>query len=155
MLKKLQTWMCNMKKIILPIFIILFDQITKFIVEKYLYFKQISIVDNILLFTYVQNRGGAWGIFNNIPLLFIVLIPLVVIVLIFYMLKCKNKLEIISVGMIIGGAVGNYLDRIFRGYVVDFIDFRIWPVFNVADIFVVIGGVLLILSAMPKVKNGK
>ena len=57
--------------------------------------------------------------------------------------------------MIIGGAFGNYIDRLIRGYVVDFIDFRVWPVFNVADIFVVIGGVLLIVSAMPKRSNGK
>ena len=137
-----------MKKIILPIFIILFDQITKFLVEKYLYFKQISVIDNVLLFTYVQNRGGAWGIFNNIPLLFIVLIPIVVIGLFFYAIHSKRKLEILSICMIIGGALGNYIDRLFRGYVVDFIDFRIWPVFNVADIFVVLGGVLLILSAI-------
>ena len=147
--------MCNMIKIILPILIVLFDQLTKFIVEKYLYFKQIVIVDNVLLFTYVQNRGGAWGIFNNIPLLFIVLVPIVVLGLLWYAFKSKNRLEIVSVGMIVGGALGNYIDRILRGYVVDFIDFRIWPVFNVADIFVVIGGVLLVISAMPIRKDGK
>ena len=147
--------MCNMKKIILPIFIILFDQITKFIVEKYLYFKQISIIDNVLLFTYVQNRGGAWGIFNNIPLLFIVLVPIVIIGLFLYAIHSKRKLEIVSIFMIIGGALGNYIDRLIRGYVVDFIDFRIWPVFNVADIFVVVGGILLILSAILIKNDGK
>ena len=136
-------------------FIILFDQITKFIVEKYLYFKQVVVIDNILLLTYVQNRGGAWGIFNNIPLLFVILIPLVIIAMIFYVRRSKNKLEIISVNMIIGGALGNYIDRLFRGYVVDFLDFRIWPVFNVADIFVVIGGILLVLSAILVKDNGK
>jgi len=57
--------------------------------------------------------------------------------------------------MIIGGALGNYIDRLIRGYVVDFIDFRIWPVFNVADIFVVVGGILLILSAILVKKDGK
>ena len=144
-----------MIKIILPILIVLFDQLTKFIVEKYLYFNQIAVFDNILLFTYVQNRGGAWGIFNNIPLLFIILIPIVVIGLFLYVWRSKNKLEIISICMIIGGALGNYIDRIFRGYVVDFIDFRIWPVFNVADIFVVIGGVLLILGSIRIKNNGK
>jgi signal peptidase II len=144
-----------MIKIILPFLIILFDQLTKFIVEKYLYFRQIAVIDDILLLTYVQNRGGAWGIFNNIPLLFIVLIPIVVIGLFWYISKSKNKLEIVSVCMIIGGAIGNYLDRLFRGYVVDFIDFRVWPVFNVADIFVVIGGILLILSAILEKNNGK
>ncbi len=144
-----------MIKIILPILIVLFDQLTKFIVEKYLYFNQIAVFDNILLFTYVQNRGGAWGIFNNIPLLFIILIPIVVIGLLLYVWRSKNKLEIISICMIIGGALGNYIDRIFRGYVVDFIDFRIWPVFNVADIFVVIGGVLLILGSIRIKNNGK
>lgn len=144
-----------MKKLILPILIILFDQITKFIVEKYLYFKEISVIDEILLFTYVQNRGGAWGIFNNIPLLFIILVPIIVIGLFCYAWRSKNKLEIISVYMIIGGALGNYIDRLVRGYVVDFIDFRIWPVFNMADIFVVLGGILLILSAVLVKNNGK
>jgi len=144
-----------MIKIILPILIILFDQLTKFIVERYLYFKQIAVIDNILLLTYVQNRGGAWGIFNNIPFLFIVLVPIVVVGLFWYMSKSKNRLEIISVCMIIGGALGNYIDRLIRGYVVDFIDFRIWPVFNVADIFVVLGGVLLVVSTIQIKKNGK
>lgn len=144
-----------MKKTLLSIFIILFDQLTKFIVEKYLYFKQITVIDNILLLTYVQNRGGAWGIFNDIPLLFIFLIPVVVGFLIYYGIKSKNKLEILSVNMIIGGALGNYIDRLVRGYVVDFIDFRIWPVFNVADIFVVGGGILLVLSAILVKNNGK
>ena len=144
-----------MKKTLLSVFIILFDQLTKFIVEKYLYFKQITVIDNILLLTYVQNRGGAWGIFNDIPLLFIFLIPVVVGFLIYYGIKSKNKLEILSVNMIIGGALGNYIDRLVRGYVVDFIDFRIWPVFNVADIFVVGGGILLVLSAILVKNNGK
>ena len=144
-----------MKKIILPILIILFDQIAKFVIEKYLYFKQVTVVKNILLFTYVQNRGGAWGIFNNIPLLFIVLVPIIVIGLFFYIRNSKNKLEIISVCMVIGGALGNYIDRLIRGYVVDFIDFRIWPVFNIADIFVVVGGILLILSAILVKNDGK
>ena len=144
-----------MKKTLLSIFIILFDQLTKFIVEKYLYFKQITVIDNILLLTYVQNRGGAWGIFNDIPLLFIFLIPVVVGFLIYYGIKSKTKLEILSVNMIIGGALGNYIDRLVRGYVVDFIDFRIWPVFNVADIFVVGGGILLVLSAILVKNNGK
>ena len=96
-----------MKKTLLSIFIILFDQITKLIVEKYLYFKQITVIDRVLLLTYVQNRGGAWGIFNDIPWLFLLLIPVIVGFLIYYETKSKNKLEIISINMIIGGALGN------------------------------------------------
>jgi len=136
------------------VLIIIFDQITKWLVEKYLYFSQITIINNIFLLTYVQNRGGAWGVFNDIPVLFLVLIPMIIGLLIFFVYRTKDKLEQVSVSMIIGGALGNYIDRLFRGYVVDFIDFRIWPVFNIADIFVVIGGVLLILSAMRTNKNG-
>jgi signal peptidase II len=136
-----------MKKTILPILIILFDQITKFIVEKYLYFKQISIIDNILLFTYVQNRGGAWGIFNNFSVLFLILIPIIVVFICIMASKTKSRLEINAFYMIIGGALGNYIDRLTRGYVVDFLDFYVWPVFNIADIFVVIGCILLIVSS--------
>ena len=54
--------------------------------------------------------------------------------------------------MIVGGAIGNYIDRLTRGYVVDFLDFYVWPVFNVADVFVVVGCILLIVSSI-KIKN--
>jgi len=128
------------------VLIIIFDQITKWLVEKYLYFSQITIINNIFLLTYVQNRGGAWGVFNDIPVLFLVLIPMIIGLLIFFVYRTKDKLEQVSVSMIIGGALGNYIDRLFRGYVVDFIDFRIWPVFNIADIAVVVGVGLVILS---------
>lgn len=144
-----------MKKIILPILIVFIDQLTKFFIEKYLYFKQTVIINNVLLFTYVQNKGGAWGIFNDIPLLFIILIPVLVVGLGFYSIWSKNKVDSIAIGMIIGGALGNYIDRILRGYVVDFIDFRVWPVFNVADVFVVIGGILLVFGALKGVRDGK
>lgn len=143
------------KYFLLSVLIILIDQITKFIVEKYLYFKQIIVIDSFLHFTYVQNRGGAWGIFGDTPVLFLVLVPIAVGLLIYMLKKCENKLEKISIAMIIAGALGNYIDRIVRGYVVDFFDFLIWPVFNVADIFVVVGGILFVLSAIRLNKDGK
>ena len=68
-------------------------------------------------------------------------------------IKSTAKLEINAWYMIIGGALGNYIDRITRGYVVDFLDFYIWPVFNIADVFVVVGCGLLIISSFKFAKN--
>ena len=128
--------------------IIIIDQITKFFVETNLINTRIPVIDNIFYLTYLQNTGGAWGVLENNKTIFIIAIPIILIVIIIYLLKNKNisRLENIGYCMLIGGAIGNYIDRIIRGYVVDFIDFVIWPVFNVADIAVVVGVGLIILS---------
>jgi len=136
------------KNIIISVLIILIDQITKYFVETNLYQKQIEIIDNVFAFTYVQNRGGAWGIMSNFSVLFLILVPIIVIFICKIVSKSKNNLEITAWYMIIGGALGNYIDRITKGYVVDFLDFYIWPVFNIADIFVVVGCILLIINSL-------
>lgn len=141
------------KNIIISLLIILIDQITKYIVETNLYQKQIVIIDNIFAFSYLQNKGGAWGIMSNFSVLFLILIPLIVIFICIMASKSTSKLEINAWYMIIGGALGNYIDRITRGYVVDFLDFYIWPVFNIADVFVVVGCGLLIISSFKFAKN--
>jgi len=128
--------------------IIIVDQITKFFVETNLFDTRISVIDNMFYLTYLQNTGGAWGILENNKMIFIIAIPIILIAIIVYLLKVKNisRLEKVGFCTLIGGAIGNYTDRIVRGYVVDFIDFIIWPVFNIADIAVVVGVGLVILS---------
>ena len=137
-----------MLNISLIFIIIIIDQITKFFVESNLINTRITVIDKFFYLTYLQNTGGAWGLLENNNMIFIIAIPMILIAIIIYLFKGKNisRLEKIGFCVLIGGAIGNYIDRVFRGYVVDFIDFVIWPVFNVADIAVVVGVGLIILS---------
>ncbi len=126
------------------------DQITKLIAVKFLApDKDVTVLNNILNFTYAENKGAAFGILNNQRWVFIILTVLFIIFLFFAILKkmIKGKFGTVCVALIIGGGIGNLIDRIFLGYVVDFINFKliyfICPaIFNVADMCVVIGGIL-------------
>lgn len=143
-----------MKKI-LPITIIslLLDQIVKILVINNMnLFDSINIIDNFFKITYVRNTGAAWSILsgNTILLIFISLIALVAIYLYFIKNKQLNKLENISYGLLIGGILGNLVDRIIHGYVIDYLDFKIinydFPIFNIADICIVISIILIGIS---------
>ncbi len=135
---------------------LIIDQIIKFFVENNMYGKSIDIVENIFSLTYVQNRGAAWGIFSGNDWILKIFAPILIIVVIIFVYRiCKTKLEFIFGGLIVGGAIGNLLDRIIRGYVVDFLDFKFWPVFNFADICIVVGCVLLIIALWRKEKTNK
>lgn len=101
-------------------------------------------------FTYLENRGAAFGILQDRRIFFIILTLVIVCALVYYFLKnyrTNNKILNIALAMIISGAIGNFYDRLFQGYVVDFIEFAFvnFPVFNIADIFVTIGSILLII----------
>lgn len=110
------------------------------------------VIPHLLWFTYVQNTHGAFGLFGNSPVLLVVL-ALAVLALFGYAFRDavqSSGLVRVAFGMIAGGAIGNIVDRLRHGFVVDFIDFRtIWPnVFNVADACITVGVVLLILSSL-------
>ena len=122
------------------------DQVTKFLVHL-----TMSPNRSFGLITYVQNRGAAFGLFQGTQV-FLVIAGLLVILLVYYFhLKFKSgDLLQIPLGMILGGSLGNLLDRVFRHYVVDFIDFRFWPVFNIADTCLNIGVGWLILILLFK-----
>ena len=114
-----------------------------------------NFIDNpydgsILNFTYLENRGAAFGILQNNRLFFIMLTMAVVGYLIYYFIKhykTNTSLLNIAITFIITGAVGNFYDRLIKTYVVDFIEFSFInvPVFNVADIFVTVGSILIII----------
>ena len=127
--------------------VVLLDQLTKFLIKQNLQLNQsVPIIKNILHLTYATNTGSAFGMFKGFNIYFI-LFSIVVIIGIFYYLKkiLKNeKLLQLAIGLLLGGTLGNLIDRLAYGYVVDFIDFRIWPVFNVADSAVTISIMLLI-----------
>ena len=128
--------------------LLLLDQLTKRIVLNTLTkVDTVALIDGIFHLTYCENRGAAFGIMQNRVWFFVVVTVAVFVAVIWYMIKYKpkNKWLNFSLTLLMGGALGNFVDRIFRGYVVDFLDFRLinFPIFNVADCFVVIGAILL------------
>ncbi len=128
--------------------LLLLDQITKWIVLKTLVsVDTVALIDGIFHLTYCENRGAAFGIMQNQVWFFVIVTIVVLAAVIWYMIKHKpeNKWLNLSLTLLIGGALGNFIDRIFRGYVVDFLDFRLinFPIFNVADCFVVVGAIIL------------
>ena len=133
--------------IIIGLIIILLDQITKILVIN----ENIILIPNLLLFTYTQNTGTAFGIGSNNAIIIIILNIIVLGVIIKFLKERKDDVEMnifISLILIASGGISNLIDRIFRGYVVDFIDvnFFNFPNFNVADISIIIGiGILLIV----------
>lgn len=136
--------------------ILFLDQFTKFLLIRNLSLNQsIPIIKNFFYFTLTHNRGAAFGILNNYVPLFIIT-SLITIALLFMSLK-KNKtkkinLYSLSLSLILGGALGNLIDRVSLGYVIDFLDLRIWPVFNLADSAITVGAVLLGYSILFKDK---
>ncbi len=130
------------------ILLISIDQLSKVWALKYLKdIGSIPIIENIFHLTYVENRGAAFGLFQNNQMIFVIVALAASIFGLYYLHKNKNISMIGKSGiiLIISGAIGNLIDRVRLGFVVDYFDFRfIWEyVFNVADVFVVIGTILL------------
>lgn len=123
------------------------DQISKFLAVKYLVnIGSIPIIKDIFHLTYVENRGAAFGMFQNNQMVFVFVALAACIFGLYYLYKKQiNLLGKSAIILIIAGAIGNLIDRVRLGFVVDYFDFRIvWNyVFNVADVFVVIGTILL------------
>ncbi len=125
------------------------DQLTKYVVINSIGYGEMKpVINGFFYLAHYQNTGAAWGIFQN-GKAFLIPVTLIVSIVIGYMLyKSKNKMYSISLSMVLGGAIGNFIDRAFReGGVVDFLDFHFgaynFPTFNVADSFIVIGTILL------------
>ena len=143
-------------KFFLICFILLIDQISKILIHaKINLYESIQIIPHLLDFTYIRNEGIAFGInFAGSKVIFIVF-PILITFYLFSLLKDKEfdkPFYQISLLLIIGGAIGNIIDRIFRGYVIDFIDFHInnvrWYVFNIADSSVTIGLLFFLYSSI-------
>lgn len=114
--------------------------------------RPIKIVPGLFDINLVLNDGAAFGLFKGKAVFFIFISIAVIVAIIAYILKNRatGKLNSISLGMVLGGALGNLADRIIFGRVVDFLDFQIWPVFNIADSCITIGAVLLAYSFIFK-----
>lgn len=113
--------------------------------------ESIPVVEDIFHFTYVQNEGAAFSMWQG-EWLVLIAFPVVVtgigLVLMFLKRKTWNRLLLLSIAFICAGGIGNLIDRISIGYVVDIFDFRVFPVFNVADIFICVGCGLMLLEVI-------
>lgn len=137
--------------ILLLIFLIV-DQISKILVVKFLDLNSVTVIKNFFYLTYTNNTGAAFSILTD-KRIFLVLVGIIIIILLIYYLKkhqIKNTINKIAFALVIGGSLGNLIDRIIRGSVVDFIDIKIFsynfPIFNLADTFITIGVLLLLIN---------
>ena len=144
---------------IIAIFFFLIDFFSKQIVTHALVLnKSIKVIDNFFYLTYVKNTGAAWSILEDQRILLLIISVLALYIIHKFINKEDlSKVEGLSYGMIIGGILGNLLDRIVYSSVIDFLDFKIfgynYPVFNLADTFIVIGAILVIFIGIKKEKN--
>ncbi|MBU4532876.1 MAG: signal peptidase II [Eubacteriales bacterium] len=121
------------------------DQITKQIVVQQLTpGTPYPVVEGVLNLTYILNPGGAFGFLASLELLLLAVTLLVVAVIVTLHLAIIRSGYGLPVALLLGGAIGNLVDRLRLGAVIDFIDFGFWPVFNVADIAIVVGIALLV-----------
>lgn len=154
-----------MKKFyIIALIVIIIDQITKvLIVSKMALYESIPVLGNFFFITSHRNRGAAWGILQEQMIFFYIITIVVVIGLIYYAHKEAKQMPIMKIGlaMILGGALGNFIDRLFRKEVVDFLDVMIinydFPIFNIADSALTIGVVIVFIALIfnEEEKKGK
>lgn len=136
--------------------VIVLDQITKYFAVKYLMpVVSVPIIKDVLHLTYVENRGAAFGMLQNHRWVFMILSTVVMVIIVAIMFKYKKYLHpIMLTGLcfVVGGGIGNMIDRTINGYVVDFVDFTLinFAVFNIADTFICVGVGLLILDIILK-----
>ena len=125
--------------------VFLCDQFTKFLVTTFLRFGASFPEAGFFRITHTINTGSAFGLFqgHNSPLILVALLGISVLVLVYYSQRQRTNLLRFSLGLQIGGAFGNLIDRVRLGHVTDFLDVGPWPVFNVADSSIVVGLVLL------------
>ncbi len=145
--------------IILSLILAIIDQVSKLLILRGTTLNNsLAIIKNFFYITYTHNTGAAFSIFTGKRLFLIVITIIVLIIIINYIKKNKitKKAELIALSLVMGGSIGNLIDRIVYGYVIDFIDIKIFgydfPVFNIADSFITIGVILLILTLNRKEK---
>lgn len=148
---------------LIAIIVIGIDQFTKWLIVKNMaLYEQVPIIENFFYLTSHRNKGAAWGILEGQMIFFYIITVIVIIGVIFYLQKYgkESKLLAISLSFILGGAIGNFIDRIFREEVVDFLDFIIinynYPIFNIADSSLVVGVILILIATfIDEKKKGK
>ena len=136
------------------------DQYTKSIILNYFeLYESKTIIDGFFSLTYVQNFGAGFSIMQNARTTFLIITPICLVGFTYLFIKSNDKLSKTALLLMISGTIGNFIDRIVRVYVVDFLDFIIFgwdfPIFNVADIFLTIGVCLYIIALIKEEKDAK
>lgn len=135
--------------LVIGIIIAALDQIIKYFVSEYLQpIGSVSVIDNLFSLTYVENNGVAFGMFSDMRWLFVAITVALIIFILVYMFKRRprEKVFYISTALIIGGGIGNLIDRIFYGYVIDYLSLSFFPpVCNFADYCITVGTVILMI----------
>ena len=134
--------------------VVALDQITKSLALSALRDGPIEVIEGALTLNLTFNPGGAFGILQGLPGFFLVATLLVIVLILVWAHKLEDQRWAVPLGLVLGGGIGNVIDRIFRdtgGRVVDFIDLHWWPVFNLADASIVVGiAIILLLSSRPR-----
>jgi signal peptidase II len=129
--------------------ILMLDQATKFLVVQniplYKSWTPLPVLARLVQFTFVTNTGAAFGMFPQFGGAFMMvgIVVIAMIVIFYHLLPTENRWVRLSLGLQLGGAMGNLLDRLIRGFVVDFVDIGFWPIFNLSDLAIIFGVALL------------
>ncbi len=128
--------------LLLALAIVLIDQLSKFYIQAHMMPNMsIPVIQDVFHITYILNPGAAFGLFEHQTIIFVIIAILMIAAVIYFYPQIPRQYRLLrfGIGLMVGGAIGNVIDRIKTGYVVDFFDFRIWPIFNVADMGIVCG----------------
>ncbi len=142
-------------EIVLTLGLIIIDQLTKLIiVNSFGLGESLTVIDSFFKLTHVHNTGAAWSVLQGARFVFVIVALLVSLYLIYYLYKNKSlkKYQRFVIILIVSGAIGNMIDRVLHGYVIDFLDFNIFgydfPVFNFADCCLTIGVILFAIDTL-------
>lgn len=136
------------------------DRVTKVLAEQGLSGRPpVEIIPGVVELRFTTNPGGAFGLFGGAAWLFVLASLVVIVAVVASSVRVPSSLVAVSLGFVLGGALGNLTDRLIRGpgfsgEVVDFIDLQVWPVFNLADSAIMVGAALLLLSSFRHERGG-
>jgi len=139
--------------------VLILDQISKHIVASSMELgSSIPVIKGVFELTYIRNTGAAWGILEDKQLLLQIFTALLMAGIVIYAVVSRKKMtrwELLSLGLILGGGLGNFVSRVIYGYVVDFFNIQIIPVFNMADIGITVGCAILVIVTLLSAKTEK
>ena len=130
--------------------IVVVDQTTKSLALANLSDGPIEVIEGVLTLRLTYNPGGAFGVLQGVPNFFLIATVVIVVFILYWARTVQSVAWAITLGLVLGGGLGNLIDRVFRdtdGRVVDFVDLHVWPVFNVADSAITIGVITLLIMS--------
>ena len=151
----------NKKVLILTIISIFIDQLIKYIIKSFMILGESIVIFDFFKLTYVHNYGAAFSILSGNRYLLIIITIIAMFFIYKFLIKNQKltNLESALYGFLYGGIIGNLIDRVFLGYVIDYLDFKIlgydFAIFNFADILIVVSIILLVITVFKDDKNGK